>query len=97
LENGVHPKTKAPIKPSPDTLRRLADAYNEEYDELMFVAGYAGNTYAIPENEFEGFIKEMESKYNVNLRDDPIVRASLRQLVESIAQTKISQQNPRNR
>lgn len=41
LELGVNRKTKAPIKPSPDTLKRLSDAYGGgSYEELMKKAGY---------------------------------------------------------
>ena len=40
LEKGEHPKTKAPIKPTPETLERLSRAYNYSYEELMSKAGY---------------------------------------------------------
>jgi len=87
-ENGVS-------EPDWETLVRLADLYEVTTDYLLG-KNNKGTTYAIPENDFEGFVKEMETKYKVNLRDDPIVRASFRQLVESIAQTKLAQQNPDN-
>lgn len=40
LENGKHPRTGAPINPTPDILRNLSNAYNYPYEELMKVAGY---------------------------------------------------------
>lgn len=40
LETGTHPGTKAPISPSPESLKRLASAYNFEYEQLMILAGY---------------------------------------------------------
>lgn len=40
LEKGTDPRTKAPIKPSPETLKKLAEAYNYSYEELMNAAGY---------------------------------------------------------
>ncbi|KRE33260.1 helix-turn-helix domain-containing protein [Paenibacillus sp. Soil724D2] len=43
LENGKHPRTGAPINPTPDILRNLANAYNYGYEELMRVAGYLTN------------------------------------------------------
>lgn len=43
LENGKHPQTKAPINPSPESLKKLADAYNYSYEELMRIAGYIEN------------------------------------------------------
>lgn len=41
IENDKHPTTKAPVKPSPDSLKRLAKAYGHSYEELMRVAGYS--------------------------------------------------------
>jgi repressor LexA len=40
IEKGVRHDTKAPIKPSPDALKRLAKAYNYSYPNLMVAAGY---------------------------------------------------------
>lgn len=40
LEQGKHPKTKVPINPTPETLKRLSDAYDYDYEELMRKAGY---------------------------------------------------------
>lgn len=40
IEKGYKHDTKAPIKPSPDTLKMIAKAYNYSYDKLMKIAGY---------------------------------------------------------
>lgn len=40
IEKGMHPKTKAPITPSPESLRSLSKAYNYPYEELMKIAGH---------------------------------------------------------
>lgn len=40
VELGVNRATKAPIHPSPDTLRKLANCYRYSYEELMRLAGY---------------------------------------------------------
>lgn len=40
LEKGKHPRTGAPINPTPDILRSLAKAYNYPYEELMKLAGH---------------------------------------------------------
>lgn len=40
IEKGEHPKTKAPVNPSPDTLKRLSKCYNYPYSNLMKKAGY---------------------------------------------------------
>lgn len=50
IEKGYRRGTKKPINPSPETLKRLADAYNYPYEQLMKVAGYIdGTSYAVPE------------------------------------------------
>lgn len=40
LEKGYDLRSKKPIKPTPETLRQIADAYNYSYIELMHAAGY---------------------------------------------------------
>lgn len=40
LEIGKRPGSNTPIKPTPETLKSLAKAYNYSYDELMRKAGY---------------------------------------------------------
>jgi transcriptional regulator with XRE-family HTH domain len=40
LEKGKHPRTGAPINPTPDILRSLAKAYNYPHEELMMLAGH---------------------------------------------------------
>lgn len=40
LEKGKHPRTGAPINPTPDILRSLANAYNYPHEELMKLAGH---------------------------------------------------------
>jgi transcriptional regulator with XRE-family HTH domain len=92
LERGKHPTTMAPISPSPESLRGLAEAYNFDYEELMIMAGYIENKKesagTLPDSEYERVIKELEETYNVSLRDDPVVLSAVRQMIEIIAQTK---------
>lgn len=40
IEKGVDPRTRSPVSPSPETLRKLSEAYNYSYEELMIKAGY---------------------------------------------------------
>lgn len=40
LEQNINPKTSRPIQPTPETLRRFADAYDYPYEDLMKVAGF---------------------------------------------------------
>lgn len=44
--------------------------------------------YTLPESTYEYVIKEAELKYGVNLRDDPVVNATLRELILGIAKSK---------
>lgn len=93
LEKGVHPKTKGPIKPSPDSLKALATAYGYDYLLLMNAAGYVdegeeSNEYKLSESETDRVIREAEEHYGVNLRDDPDVNAALRELIHTLAKMK---------
>lgn len=40
LEKGIDPRTGAPIKPTPETLKLISEAYNIDYYILMKAAGY---------------------------------------------------------
>lgn len=40
VEKGYRRGSKKPLHPSPDTLKRLANAYNYSYEEIMKIAGY---------------------------------------------------------
>jgi transcriptional regulator with XRE-family HTH domain len=82
--------------PSPEILLKLSKALNVEYEELMKAAGYIRDNkkesdYPLSEQQFDFVIKEMERRYNVNLRDDPIVFEAMKNLVESIARMKSKQ------
>ncbi|MDB5056483.1 MAG: hypothetical protein JWM44_4533 [Bacilli bacterium] len=50
IEKGIDQRTGNPIKPTPETLKTLAKAYNYSYEELMKKAGYlyeANETYTL--------------------------------------------------
>ena len=44
IEKGYRRGTKKPINPSPETLKRLAEAYDYPYEKLMIAAGYIQNS-----------------------------------------------------
>lgn len=56
IEKGVRRGTKTPLNPSPDTLKRLADAYDYPYHRLLQAAGYLDD---LDENFDESLNKEM--------------------------------------
>ena len=89
--------------PTPDILEKLSKPLGVDYEELMRVAGYLKETknkkesaYSLPESEIELFIKDREEKYGVLIKDDPVFQTAMRNLIDSIAQTKADQQNSRN-
>lgn len=62
LEKGFNHNTKAPINPSPDTLKRLSGAYDYPYSELLKVAGYIEETNEgdIAENDLDEEYRKIE-------------------------------------
>lgn len=50
VERGFDPRSGAPVHPTPDTLKKLAEAYDYPYNALMRRAGY------IPEADEDGKI-----------------------------------------
>lgn len=70
LESGTHPRTGAPINPTPDILRGLAKAYNHSYDDLMKLAGYSDETQfkiAEEKNKTNFIIDGLVKKYDLDL------------------------------
>jgi HTH-type transcriptional regulator, competence development regulator len=60
LELGVNRKTKAPIRPSADTLKQLADAYNYPVSELLKKAGYLEDENGVSNKDEIDIAKRME-------------------------------------
>lgn len=46
VEKGVDPRSGTPVEPSPETLKKLANAYDYDYEKLMIAAGYLSNDTA---------------------------------------------------
>lgn len=55
IELGYKHNTKAPTTPSPDTLRRLAEAYNYPYKDLLIKAGFLEEEESDENKDFEAF------------------------------------------
>lgn len=50
LEKGFDPRTQTSNKPTPETLKLIADAYHLDYNNLMMLCGYIDpQTLKIPE------------------------------------------------
>ncbi|WP_336634925.1 helix-turn-helix transcriptional regulator [Lysinibacillus fusiformis] len=48
LERGKDRRTGQPIKPTPETLQRIANAYKFDYFKLIDVAGFLNNSFYNP-------------------------------------------------
>jgi transcriptional regulator with XRE-family HTH domain len=60
LELGLNRKTKAPIRPSADTLTQLAEAYGYSVNELLKKAGYLKNEKGLNNKDELDIAKRME-------------------------------------
>lgn len=75
--------------PDTDTLKRLAELYDVSPNWL--ITGEENNKESdssLPESKYDFIIKEAEARYDVNLRDDPVVLDAVRNMVEIIAKSK---------
>lgn len=79
LELGVNRVTKTPIRPTPDTLRKLSKAYNYKFDELMRMAGFIEEVELSPEEAAQKIIGYLDAELTndeiiekINLRVDGI-------------------------
>ncbi|OSA69851.1 helix-turn-helix domain-containing protein [Clostridium botulinum] len=68
LEKGIDPRNNAPIKPTPETLQLISNAYNTPYEYLMEMAGYLnytsnnGKLTKKDEKEIEKILNETKEK-----------------------------------
>lgn len=76
--------------PDTETLKRLADLYGVSNNWLLTGEETKESVYTLPDGEYERVVKELEAKYHVNLRDDPVVLEAVRNMVEIIAKSKQS-------
>jgi transcriptional regulator with XRE-family HTH domain len=93
LEQGKHPKTKAPINPSPESLERLSAAYNYPYEDLMKMSGYikeSKNKESAPtlsDSEFERIVREIEEEEGIDLHGNPIAHQAVKDALNMIIKT----------
>ncbi|MGI6328102.1 MAG: helix-turn-helix domain-containing protein [Dethiobacteria bacterium] len=71
LEKGIDPRSGKQIKPSTDTLERLAKAYKYPYEKLLKAAGYLYNDdNKSTDAELEDFLRNSNVKFNGAPLDD---------------------------
>lgn len=75
--------------PDSDTLAQLADLYEVSLDWLKG-RDTKGSEYTLPEDVMVRIIKEAEAKFDVSLQDDPVVESAVRELIQHLAQMKMS-------
>lgn len=61
IEKGYRRGSKKTINPSPDTLKRLAEAYDYDYEKLMREAGYLEEAEE-SDGEFDKWLNDPRSK-----------------------------------
>jgi transcriptional regulator with XRE-family HTH domain len=89
---GINNKTlsryeKDGTEPDAESLLKLANLYEVTTDWIIG-SDKKESDFSLPESVYEHVIKEAEEKYGVNLRDDPVVNATLRELILGIAKSK---------
>lgn len=72
IEKGFRRGTNKPIHPSPDTLKRLAEAYDYPYEELMKVAGYIEEEIIYSADEEKERVMTFSKRLKNYLGDDAI-------------------------
>lgn len=92
-KTGIHNKTLSGYEngvsePDADTMKKLAELYEVSTDWIIGNMPEKKKGTLLPESQVDQIIKETELHYNVNLRDDPVVLAAMKNLIESIAQAK---------
>lgn len=78
--------------PDTDTLIKLADLYDVSINWLLGKENNKESAYTLPESDIERVIKETEDQYNVNLHDDPVVLAAMKQMIQMLAEAKSKEQ-----
>lgn len=93
LEQGKHPRTKAPISPSPESLKGLSAAYNYPYEELMIIAGHIPGKQkesadTLPEGKLYEAVKRVEEKLKIKIEDDPDIMEGLENYLLTLGKMK---------
>ncbi len=72
IEKGIDPRSGNPIKPSPETLKILSEAYNYPYEKLMQASGYLSESHLIAAEQ----VQELSPEYQIEL-ENVLSRANL--------------------
>lgn len=72
LEQDKRPGTNAPISPSPESLKRLAEAYGYPYEELMRKAGYLNDEGKIVDERDP--VEKLVGYFDMELSNEEILK-----------------------
>ncbi|MDQ0062329.1 helix-turn-helix domain-containing protein [Paenibacillus harenae] len=78
-------------EPSHEMAAKIAKEFDVTLDWLL-TGNEKESEYTLPESEYERVIREAEAHYGVNLRDNTVVNATLRELILGIAKSMKSGQ-----
>lgn len=82
LEKGVDPRTNSIIKPTPETLKLISDAYNLNYNDLMNLIGYITDTDIIESSN------NSEWKPQLTKKDEKDIEKLLEATMDSLENTE---------
>lgn len=71
IEKGFDPRSGKPVKPTPETLKLLSEAYNHPYEDLMIKAGYIEENTMFPKGNVFNLEKDFEELFLKN-KSNPI-------------------------
>ncbi|MCM3703780.1 helix-turn-helix domain-containing protein [Paenibacillus macerans] len=77
-------------EPNHEMTAKIADFFEVSIDWLTTGKNDKESADALPEDIVLSIIKEAESEYKVNLRDDPVVESAVRDLIQNLAKMKKS-------
>ena len=89
IEKGFRRGTKKPINPSPDTLKKLSEAYHYSYEEILKVAGYIEDkTTNKDENDIakrmEKIKRDLENTDGLAFNGEPMSPEAVESLLEAM-------------
>lgn len=67
IEKGFDKRSGSPIKPTPETLRLLSEAYSFPYEELMRIAGYIEDKKNNDQNNWNSKLPELTAKDELDM------------------------------
>lgn len=84
LELGINKETNEIIKPSPETLKMLANAYNHSYEDLLTKAGYLTESESNFIRDLYLTEEELINKYKLTIEGKEVSKDELIEAIQYI-------------